>query len=120
MLVTIAAALLLPGFLIVSAWGPRRPTHLQLLTWVFPASIVYFALLGAVSALVAGVGGTSWRAAGVVTYTGILLAAAVRLRLSKRRPVFWGSGEHESLVRVAWLAFGLVIVVCFAMAIQHV
>ena len=120
MLAAIAGSVVLPGFLIVSAWGLRRPTHLQLLIWVLPAGLVFFAVLGAISALVAGIGGTSWRPAGLLAYVGILIPAAVKLFLERRRLAFWGSGEHASLARTAWLAFGVIIVVSFTMSSLNV
>jgi len=120
MLAAMAGGVVLPGYLIVSAWGPRQLTHRQLLTWVLPAGVVFFALLGAIGALVAGVGGASWRSAGLIAYVVLLLPAAVKLFLEKRRLTFWGSGDHASLARTAWLTFGVVVIVSFTMSCLNV
>src|SRR5262245_54418667 len=120
LLATIAGCLVMPGVLFISAWASPRPTPLQLLIWVLPVGIVFFAVLGAVSAIVASLGAASWRLAGVCTYVGLLLPAAIKLGRRGARPVIWGSGEHARLARVAWLTFALIIAVCFTLAIQNV
>jgi hypothetical protein len=120
LLATIAGCLLLPGALLMSAWAPRRLTPLQLLICVLPVGLVFFAVLGLVSALVASLGGTSWRLAGMCAYVGLLLPAAMNLDPEWPRPALRGTGEHACLARVAWLTFALVIMVCFTLAIQNV
>src|SRR5687768_31778 len=120
LLAMIGGCLMMPGVLFVSAWARTRPTPLQLLIWVLPVGIVFFAVLGAVSAIVASLGSTSWRLAGVCTYVCLLLPAAIKLGRRGSRPVLWGSGEHARLARVAWLTFVLIILVCFTLAIQNV